>query len=339
MKQASRPAPPGITSPSTGGDAGMNLLFLVAMALVFNSHLEEYHVRPWLAGDGLLGNSMFFVLSGYRISLSLANRPASFVPYLKRRLLRIYPAVWLVVLTLGPTAGWLAPATTPAGAFHLLVWPTRFTYVMGIVPAYILLYLIERMNPRLPVRMFLLTATLAMVFLAANQNSTAPPSLSAVSPWVYAALFFAAVLAGTVLANTKAWRRSSTWLPLLALLISAVYLVLKLNAALAHDWSGFLLILPLGALSAVTLVAAGLPGTVWPWLAAVPGLPRSAAFVARYSLEIYTVHCIVIEWTWLRRMGFPLGLVGVVVISLALAAAAGMILHRLLGPRDLAPRP
>ncbi|MEZ0389141.1 MAG: acyltransferase family protein [Verrucomicrobium sp.] len=315
------------------GDAGMNLLFLLAMALVFNSHLEEYHVRPWLAGDGLLGNSMFFALSGYRISLSLSLQTTSFLSFLKRRLIRIYPTVWLVVLILGPTAGWLAPASTLSGIFSLFIWPTRFTYVSGIVPIYVLLYLMERLRPCVRTRFILLAATLALSVLTAFSSSANPLSLSAVNPWAYAFLFFSVALAGSILAQTSQWRRTTVRIAMFAGILVVSYLSLKLFSALSRDWSHFLPILLLGAISAVAIVAAVMPGRLTAPIDNVPVISRCSAFVARYSLEIYTVHCIVIEWTWLRKLQFPLGLIGALVVSVSLAAVSGLITHRLFPAR------
>ena len=48
-------------------------LRVLAIVLIANSHLEDlYPFRP-LAADGLIGNSLFFMLSGLGITLALGG--------------------------------------------------------------------------------------------------------------------------------------------------------------------------------------------------------------------------------------------------------------------------
>ncbi|WP_265595169.1 acyltransferase family protein [Verrucomicrobium sp. BvORR106] len=307
----------------------MQWLFLLAMALVFNSHLEEFHLRPWLAGDGLLGNAMFFVLSGYRVSLSLSRRATGIVPYLQRRLLRIYPTVWLVTLTLGLTAGWLTFNSTIHDVVRLLFWPTRFTYITWIVPAYILLFFIERCRPNLATRSAFCLG-LFSAFLALSWTEPTPRMLSDVSGSIYFLLFLSLVLAGTLLANTSIWRKPGWLLPCTALAMIVLYFAVKLQAALTGNWSWFAVILGLGGIGGLLVVAAGLPGRIFAPLKHVPGLSACAAFVAQHSLEIYTIHSVVIEWKWLPRSYFPSGIAIAVVVTALLALIYGHTLKRLL---------
>src|SRR5262245_5871015 len=61
---------------------------VLAMLLIANSHLEALYPRPWLAGDGLLGNSLFYVLSGFGLAASAEARGlAGFGPWFARRLI------------------------------------------------------------------------------------------------------------------------------------------------------------------------------------------------------------------------------------------------------------
>ncbi len=77
-----------------------------AVFLVFLVFLVHYTtmVEPWIDGAlllhfartvraaGHIGVDIFFVLSGYLVYGSLLTRPQAFVPYLRRRIQRIYPA-------------------------------------------------------------------------------------------------------------------------------------------------------------------------------------------------------------------------------------------------------
>lgn len=76
----------------------------VAAALVFFGHVMEPHrsQASWLVHYGFTGVDIFFALSGYLFTYqyadALLNGTFSWVTYLRRRLIRIYPITTLVVL-------------------------------------------------------------------------------------------------------------------------------------------------------------------------------------------------------------------------------------------------
>jgi exopolysaccharide production protein ExoZ len=92
-----------------------------AVFLVFLVHYATLS-KPWLDGSpelvwftqqifviGNAGVDLFFVLSGYLIYGSLISRPQKFLPYLSRRIERIYPA-FLVVFFIYLILNFLFPA-------------------------------------------------------------------------------------------------------------------------------------------------------------------------------------------------------------------------------------
>ncbi len=118
----------------------------VAALLVFNSHLERLYPRTWLAGDGLLGNSMFFFLSGWGIAKSWRQASRPFLDYARRRFVRIYPTLIFTVLLLEWLPGRAWHEWTFATYVGQLLYPTNFTYVRVIIPGYVLLYLWLRLH-------------------------------------------------------------------------------------------------------------------------------------------------------------------------------------------------
>lgn len=81
-------------------NSGVNLLRFLAIALVINSHMDAFYPIPILGTGGAIGNALFFVLSAYGLVLSEKNRPQRFQDYLTKRVLRIYPIVWMSTLIL-----------------------------------------------------------------------------------------------------------------------------------------------------------------------------------------------------------------------------------------------
>lgn len=119
-----------------------------AVFLVFLVHFVTL-IQPWMAGHpGLLafatalhtvGNSgvdLFFVLSGYLIYGSLISRPQHFLPFMTRRVARIYPA-FVAVFAIYLALSWLLPAESkiPAGTAASLVYLVEnFLLLPGLFP-------------------------------------------------------------------------------------------------------------------------------------------------------------------------------------------------------------
>ncbi len=107
-------------------DNRFDFLRLLAAWLVLFSHCfplgDRPQHEPWMAATGFdtlggIGVSIFFVLSGYLVTLSLQRSP-NLLEFTRRRALRIYPGLiaicLLSVLVLGP----LMTAQTPTAYWH-----------------------------------------------------------------------------------------------------------------------------------------------------------------------------------------------------------------------------
>jgi peptidoglycan/LPS O-acetylase OafA/YrhL len=92
-----------------------NFLRVLALALVVNSHMDELYPRKLavLATGGMMGNALFFMLSSLGLILSMQARQRSFGEWYGRRITRIYPSVWVIVILL------TFPLDIYRGATHL----------------------------------------------------------------------------------------------------------------------------------------------------------------------------------------------------------------------------
>lgn len=77
-----------------------NFLRFVAIALIINSHLDSYYPISYLGTGGAMGNALFFVLSSFGLFLSEKKNPKPFTEWYTRRIKRIYPTVWIVLIIL-----------------------------------------------------------------------------------------------------------------------------------------------------------------------------------------------------------------------------------------------
>jgi len=66
-------------------------LRFIAIVLIVNSHLDLYYPVSQLGTGGTIGNSFFFMLSGFGLLLSQRKSARGFIIWYVRRLIRIYP--------------------------------------------------------------------------------------------------------------------------------------------------------------------------------------------------------------------------------------------------------
>lgn len=72
----------------------VTVLKALAACLITNSHYEGIYPLSIFANGGLLGDVLFFSVSGF----CLYNIPKKFLPWYGKRIFRIYPAVWMITI-------------------------------------------------------------------------------------------------------------------------------------------------------------------------------------------------------------------------------------------------
>lgn len=106
----------------------------LAILLVTHSHMEGFYPVRAVATGGLLGNTLFFMVSGMLISRTLADRRESFAAWYLRRLKRLYLPLWLLtglLFLLG-----VPMSQTPAAMLERLVVPDDYWFLPAIAVFY-----------------------------------------------------------------------------------------------------------------------------------------------------------------------------------------------------------
>lgn len=134
-------------------------LRFVAILLITNSHLDKLYPVAVMSTGGQLGNSLFFMLSGFGLVASFRTKGDEFLPWLQRRLSRIYPSVLLVALSAAVISGAVFEWHVMDYVQYLL-WPTEYWFVAAIVCFYPPFYWLMRLKNRM---VFLQLATLLFV--------------------------------------------------------------------------------------------------------------------------------------------------------------------------------
>lgn len=118
------------------------LLRILGAILITNSHYEEIYPLSVIANGGLLGDVLFFTVSGF----CLYPVRKSFPRWFGRRLKRIYPLVWII------TGIYLLLGFYRAGSFRgfvkLLIYPTYYHFVASILLLYLVYYVVAKLLQR-----------------------------------------------------------------------------------------------------------------------------------------------------------------------------------------------
>ena len=137
--------------------AFITALRAIATLLVMNSHLDNVWPVSAIATGGSLGDSLFFWISGF----CLFNIRGSYIEWLAKRLLRIYPAVLIV--------SFVTLLISAIGGAELIgrVYPTSYSFINAIVVFYVIYYPLRKIDGEKMVGLWVaLAASVVLYFVA-----------------------------------------------------------------------------------------------------------------------------------------------------------------------------
>jgi peptidoglycan/LPS O-acetylase OafA/YrhL len=314
------------------------LLRALGAFLIANSHLEAFY--PWrqLAADGLLGDTLFFFLSGYGLLLSLRKPSGTpgFLAWYHRRLARIVPAVLTVVFLFNflATGGWQTWTLRDYLANFAIATP--YPFVAQLLVCYVAFYFLVRLGSRavFPITFFALFApALLLPLIWGSDHVGAFHGFH----WVF---YFQAMLLGAWVADRPKLAPPGTRRTLASVAgLTALYVLVRLGVAAGplRTWYFLphLLVLPL----IVLLLRLARSNALAATLQRFPRLEQGVAFVGGLTLEVYLMHYQVLELAWVRSLVFPLNVLVFFGLSLVAAATLARVLNWMQDGRSLVVRP
>jgi peptidoglycan/LPS O-acetylase OafA/YrhL len=307
---------------------GIDVLKAAAALLIINSHLEAFYSRSYLSADGLLGNTIFFFTTGYTLAGSLDHRHSERLPaFLWKRLSRLYPSVWIVMLLLPSHP---VPWGSPSGFFHAFGYPTYFTFVALVLPMYPVFFLFWRSTAMRRgvalVGWFMLLVATGLAMRSEWLEGRAGVAWSTHGlPLTFH--FFGAMLLGGHFARKAGQAQSPRRFgPDLAVFagLALAYIVLRLLAVPAFsaragafaDYAalGSLVLTVLLGVSVVSLV----DGCDVGWLRSGP-LMAVTGWLAAHTWETYLLHYGVSYFGWIKALNAPWSILAVFAVTLMLA--------------------
>lgn len=298
------------------------ITFLRALAacLITNAHYTGIYPTDLIANGGLLGDVLFFAVSGY----CLYNVKMSFPVWYGKRIYRIYPPV-LIMTSIYVIIGAYSLAN------HNVVWwfiyPTYYHFVASIIVLYIPFYFcmkIDWLKNHLLIVMGFIAATWMLIYVTIYDRSYY--HIDTVREPMIRFLFMESMLLGAWFKQNdqKLRNKFRVWYPIATLGMFLIYFASKLlfsqNAGLSHlqclnQIAIFvLLILMFMTFAGLDAKFESLPN----WIKKVIG------FISSITLEIYLVQYVLIDI--IRPIAnFPINWI---VLTLAILGAA-FILHKI----------
>ena len=267
------------------------LLRIVAAILITNSHYEAIYPISAIANGGLLGDVLFFAISGF----CLFPVKRAFPTWYRRRLKRIYPVVWiitLIYLLLG-----FYQAHTVTGFVKLLLYPTNYHFVASILLLYIVFYFAarflqahdERFNRRFVG--FAVAVVLAYVLIYSTIYDRSFYHIDTVREPMIEFLYFSAMLTGLWFRNHREafLGKASALAWLVSVILFMGYIASKLAFSSGRLNSGLQWINQVILLLLLICLFRGFIGLEEKLHRMPEKLHRAMVFVAGFAFEIYLV--------------------------------------------------
>lgn len=296
----------------------------LAAILITNSHLGHVYPVDALATGGLLGNLLFFAVSGF----CLYNIKLPFHKWYIKRLFRIYPAVWIATIV---CLAW--------GTYHvdslmqgaqLFLYPTYYHFIASILILYVPFYMVARHSGRVQnPQKFLITIgvllSITYILVYTTVYDTSYYHIDTVEEPMILFVYFTAMLMGAGL-RTQSEPQSFNWLVPMGLLISLIaYACTKVCVGNGHipPWHQYLNQISILALVWMLLQTGRLINPVFKTVPSV--FRKSVSFIASITLEIYLVQYLVLRSTTVQETAFP----GNLLFSLVSIVSCAYILHHI----------
>jgi peptidoglycan/LPS O-acetylase OafA/YrhL len=141
----------------------------IAILLITNSHIDHLYPIPQFGTGGAIGNAFFFMLAGYGLALSWEREKRTFSQWYKRRILRIYPSLILVVVVFDLISGGAWKYWTFMDYIKEFLWPTSAWFISALMLFYIIVFIMLKLknNNAFLVAIFVLFIPYVYMYLTA----------------------------------------------------------------------------------------------------------------------------------------------------------------------------
>ncbi len=303
------------------------ITFLRALAACFitNAHYTGIYPTDLVANGGLIGDVLFFAVSGY----CLYNVKENFPRWYGKRLIRVYVPVLImtaIFLLLG------AYVVSPdKNLTWWLIYPTYYHFVASIIVLYIPFFIVMKMNvlkERISVVALVVFVAYVLIYLFIYDKTHY--HIDTVREPMIRFLFFESMLLGAWFKrNDRKYRNQfKSWIPITTVIVFITYFASKLLFSKRVAFSNYQILNQLIIFALLYLMFrlfASLDGK----LEQIPvWIKRIVTFIADITLEIYLVQYVLIDVIRNLKLPFPINWV-TITASIILSA---FVLHKICKP-------
>lgn len=289
----------------------ISILRCFAALIIINSHCAAFYgALPSLGTGGAVGNAIFFFTSGY--TLFLGNREIGFGRWFLKRLIRVYPSVWIFLIFSNVFLG------EKYNFYDFFVTP--FWFVNAIIIFYVLYYAIVKYLPtKIPVIILLLCTPYLLTFFFLNDYSVFLIDYVNNSTCLHWYYYFAIMLYGAYCTNHFIDTKSTAIDFILAMII---YFSIKSTIKYFDCLLIYQFIIPIG-LFPICKYALVLSRKLEKGLKDKKKVCWSIGQLAKLTLETYIVQFVIIEYY--KNLDLPVRLIWVFITVIFVA----IILNRI----------
>lgn len=275
-------------------------LRFIAACLITNTHYNDVYPITSLAVGGLLGDVLFFIVSGFVLARTTKK---SFFPWYGKRIVRIYPTV-IAGVVLYLLTGY--KSLEQNSVFEAFIFPTFFVFVAAIILLYIPYYFVSKVKNR---EIYLIIGggiliLWIVVYIAFLDRSNYLMN-QVTHPMILFPYFFAMLIGGYIrkFGIKKYGFGQKILFGILSFLLCLLYFATNNIVRGSSDFNDIQILVPI-----TLLIAACSTSTFFflleDWFRKWPVyLTKTVNFVAALTLEIYVIQRPIIDA--LCQIGFP----------------------------------
>lgn len=268
----------------------LSFVFLrfIATCLITNTHYNDVYPIKSLAVGGLLGDVLFFVVSGFVLT---RKTDENFFLWYGKRILRIYPTVFVGVIFYIITGYTTIHHINNIGLFTAFIFPSFFVFAATIILLYIPFFIINKINNKklfLTVFVIVVFAWIMAYFFFFDKKAY---QMNNTNHWMIAFPYFIAMMFGSYIRKFN-FKKSNVLKSLsLCFLIVFVFLYFFLTVKIRANTAllNYQIFVPISLLIAIFSLVAFVFG-LETWFKRLPKwLLATVNFIANFTLEIYII--------------------------------------------------
>lgn len=316
------------------------ILRCLATALITNTHFNDVWPSESLAVGGLLGDVLFFMISGYCL---INSKSLNFFSWYFKRILRIYPAI-ILMTCFNLAVGYFT--MSEMNLFSAFIYPTFYAFVGAIMLLYIPFYFYRKLvglkksddgisqeikarrdsflNNKSLIGFIAIFVIYMIAYLLIVDKSEY--RMNAVSHPITLFLYFTAMVAGAALKKIGfLYKKNNKCLWVLACVLASIGYALLITYVRGHEWTFkyqivvniVLLIAAVLVFKAVFLFEDSFKRILYPNGATDTWQSKCIWKLSELTLDIYVVQHVIINY--LQGIVFPINLL-LIVPSIIVAA-------------------